>query len=136
MNWVFREQAEILKLWLTFQHPGREGVTQLIDEGYRLTATIHDRVVEHDTLELASKPDMNLVCFRTAPQWCPSDGQDELNSQVLRTLLSGREIFVSLPTHWGNRWLRVVLLNPFTNEETIDRLFDGINATLRTRQRE
>lgn len=129
-------RAEILKLWLTFQHLGREGLAQLIDESYRLTATIRDRVVEHDALELASEPEMNLVCFRAAPPWCPSDEQDELNSQVQRTLLSEHEIFVSLPTYRGNRWLRVVLLNPFTDEETIDRLFDGINATLRTRQRE
>jgi len=129
-------RAEILKLWLTFQHLGREGVTQLIDESYRLTATIRDRVVEHNALELASEPEMNLACFRAAPQWCPSDEQDELNSQVQRTLLSEHDIFVSLPTYRGDRWLRVVLLNPFTDDETIDRLFDGINATLRTRQRE
>jgi glutamate/tyrosine decarboxylase-like PLP-dependent enzyme len=129
-------RSEILKLWLTLQHLGREGLTQLIDESYRLTTTIRNRVVDHDALELASEPEMNLVCFRAAPEWCPSDEQDELNSQLQRTLLSEHEIFVSLPTYRGKRWLRVVLLNPFAGEETIDRLFDGINATLRTRQRE
>ena len=129
-------RSEILKLWLTFQHLGREGLTQLIDESYRLTTTIRDRVVDHDALELASEPEMNLVCFRAAPEWCPSDEQDELNSQLQRTLLSEHEIFVSLPTYRGKRWLRVVLLNPFTDEETIDRLFDGISATLRTGQTE
>jgi glutamate/tyrosine decarboxylase-like PLP-dependent enzyme len=127
-------RSEILKLWLTFQQLGREGLTQLIDESYRLTTTIRDRVVDHDALELASEPEMNLVCFRAAPEWCPSDEQDELNSQLQRTLLSEHEIFVSLPTYRGKRWLRVVLLNPFTDEETIDRLFDGISATLRTGQ--
>lgn len=129
-------RAEILKLWLTFQHLGREGLTQLIDESYRLTATVRDRVVEYDALELASEPEMNIVCFRAAPEWCPSDKQDGLNSQVQRTLLFEHEIFVSLPTYRGNRWLRVVLLNPFTDEEIIDRLFDGISATLRTGQTE
>ncbi|MFB6198060.1 MAG: aspartate aminotransferase family protein, partial [Halobacteriaceae archaeon] len=123
-------RAEVLKLWLTFQHLGRGGLGQLIDESYRLTALIRDQVTEHDTLELASKPEMNLVCFRAAPDWCPPDERDALNERLQRQLLSDRNIFVSLPTYRGNRWLRVVLLNPFTDETTLDRLFDGIDVFL------
>lgn len=92
-------RAEVLKLWLTFQHLGRDGVEQLIDERYRLTAGIRDHVVENDALELASEPKMNLVCFRAAPEWCPPDKRDDLNSRLQQVLLSERDIFVSLPTY-------------------------------------
>jgi L-2,4-diaminobutyrate decarboxylase len=128
-------RAEVLKLWLTFQHLGRNGVEQLIDESYRLTAEIRDHVVENDALELASEPEMNLVCFRAAPEWCPPDERDDLNSRLQRVLLSEHDIFVSLPTYRDRRWLRVVLLNPFTGKETIQRLFSGIDAFLHAETR-
>lgn len=123
-------RAEVLKLWLTFQHLGRDGLGQLIDESYRLTAAVRDHVADHDTLELASEPEMNLVCFRAAPDWCPPDERDALNGRLQRYLLSEQEIFVSLPTYRDARWLRVVLLNPFTDEATLDRLFDGVDVFL------
>jgi L-2,4-diaminobutyrate decarboxylase len=123
-------RAEILKLWLSFQHLGREGLGQLIDESYRLTAMIRTHIADHDALELASEPEMNLVCFRAVPDWCPPDERDALNGRLQRRLLSAQDIFVSLPTYRDDRWLRIVLLNPFTDETTLDRLFDGINGFL------
>ncbi|OYR49805.1 aspartate aminotransferase family protein [Halorubrum sp. Ea1] len=123
-------RAAVLKLWLTFQHLGRAGLEQLIDESYRLTALIRNHVADHDELELASEPEMNLVCFRAAPDWCLPDERDTLNGRLQRQLLSEQDIFVSLPTYRDNRWLRVVLLNPFTDETTLDQLFDGIDAFL------
>jgi glutamate/tyrosine decarboxylase-like PLP-dependent enzyme len=123
-------RAAVLKLWLTFQHLGRAGLEQLIDESYRLTSTLRDRVVEHDALELASRPETNIVCFRAVPEWCPPAERDELNGRLQEALLSEHDIFVSSPTYRDSRWLRVVLLNPFTGEETVQRLFDGIDAFL------
>lgn len=123
-------RADILKLWLTFQHLGRDSLEQLLDESYRLTASLRDRVVGHESLELASKPEMNIVCFRAVPEWCPPEEQDDLNSRLQEALLSNHDIFVSLPTYRDSRWLRVVLLNPFTGEDTIQRLFSGIDAVL------
>jgi glutamate/tyrosine decarboxylase-like PLP-dependent enzyme len=120
----------VLKLWLTLQHLGRDGLEQLVDESYRLTATVRDRVVEHDALELASTPETNIVCFRAVPEWCPPEERDDLNDRLQRALLSERDIFVSVPTYRDSRWLRVVLLNPFTGEETVRRLFGGIDAFL------
>jgi glutamate/tyrosine decarboxylase-like PLP-dependent enzyme len=123
-------RAEILKLWLTFQHLGRDGLEQLIDESYRLTTMIRDHIDEHDALELASAPEMNIVCFRAVPEWCPPEERDDLNSQLQQALLAEYDIFVSLPTYRDSRWLRVVLLNPFTGEDTIQRLFSGVDAFL------
>jgi len=127
-------RAEVLKLWLTFQHLGRDGLEQLIDESYRLTTMIRDRIVEHDALELASRPEMNIVCFRAVPEWCRSEDRDDLNSRLQQALLSEHDIFVSLPTYHDSQWLRVVLLNPFTGEETIQQLFSGIAAFLNTEE--
>lgn len=124
-------RAAVLKLWLTLQHLGRAGLEQLVDEGYRLSVVVRDRVADHDALELATEPELNLVCFRAAPTWCPPDQRDELNSRLQQTLHTEHDVFVSLPTYRDERWLRAVLLNPFTDESTIDRLFEAIDAFLR-----
>jgi hypothetical protein len=36
-----------------------------------------------------------------------------------------------LPTYRDNRWLRVVLLNPYTDATVVDRLFEEINTFLK-----
>jgi glutamate/tyrosine decarboxylase-like PLP-dependent enzyme len=127
-------RADVLKLWLTFQHLGRSGLERLIAESYRLTAAVRDRVASREALELASEPETNLVCFRAAPEWCAPGERDALNARVQRTLLREHDVFVSLPTYRGRRWLRVVLLNPFTDGAVVDRLFDGVDAVLRERR--
>jgi glutamate/tyrosine decarboxylase-like PLP-dependent enzyme len=123
-------RADVLKLWLTFQHLGRSGLGQLVEESYRLAAALRDRVYEHDALELATEPETNLVCFRAAPEWCPDDRLDELNGRLQRGLLADHDVFLSLPIFRGSRWLRAVLLNPYTGTETVDRLFEGLDAGL------
>lgn len=123
-------RAEILKLWLTVQHLGREGLEQLIDESYHLTAAVRDRVVEHGALELASEPETNVICLRAVPGWCPPEELDDLNGRLQQALLSEHDRFVSVPTYRDSRWLRIVLLNPFTGADSIRRLFDGIDAFL------
>ncbi|WP_396613120.1 pyridoxal phosphate-dependent decarboxylase family protein [Haloferax sp. S1W] len=123
-------RADVLKLWLTFQHLGRTGLEQLIDESYRLGNRLRDRVADNDALELATEPETNIVCFRVVPEWCPQGERDELNSRVQQQLHREYDVFVSLPTYRDSRWLRVVPLNPFTNEATIDRLLDSVEDVL------
>jgi glutamate/tyrosine decarboxylase-like PLP-dependent enzyme len=123
-------RADVLKLWLTFQHLGRAGLAGLVAESYRLTAAVRERVADRDALTVASEPETNIVCFRAAPDWCPPAERDALNVRLQRTLLREHDVFVSLPTYRGSRWLRVVLLNPYTDEAVVDRLFEGVDAVL------
>lgn len=51
-------------------------------------------------------------------------------------LFADRDVFVSLPTYRGSEWLRVVLLNPYTDAETLDGLFEHVDAFLADRRRE
>jgi glutamate/tyrosine decarboxylase-like PLP-dependent enzyme len=126
--------ADVLKLWLSLQHVGERGYEGLIDESYRLTDHFVSRVREREWLELASDPELNLICFRVAPDGVDESAYDELNGTAQRSLLREADVFLSLPTYRGSRWLRAVLLNPYTDEAVIDRLFDHLDGVVQRRR--
>lgn len=120
--------ADVLKLWMSLRHLGTSGYGQLIDESYLLAERVAAEVDKRPFLEIAGKPEMNIVCFRGAPDWIPSDGWDEWNANLQTYLLRTGEVFLSLPLYRGHRWLRAVLLNPYANEETVSHLFRHVDA--------
>jgi len=125
--------ADVLKLWLSLQHIGIDGYANIIDHNYRLTEQFVRRVSNRPYLQLASQPQMNIVCFRFAPKEVQSSHQDELNAKLQRYLLaeatdSSAAVFLSLPRYRGQRWLKAVLLNPYTQLETIEGLFTRIDS--------
>lgn len=127
---------DILKLWLSLQHIGIAGYRDIILHSYSLTAAFVQRVNTRSYLQLASQPQMNLVCFRLVPESADAAQQDDWNAQLQRYLLSAggsdsadakNEVFLSLPTYRGQRWLKAVLLNPYTTLDTLERLFQSID---------
>lgn len=119
--------TDVLKLWLTLQHLGKTGCAALIDAGYALTAHFVDQVRQRSYLELASPPEMNLVCFRGCPPSLPLSQWDAWNAQLQQVLLSQQQTFLSLPIFRQQRWLKAVLLNPYTTVDQITRLFEAID---------
>ena len=119
--------ADVLKLWMTLRHLGRAGLEQLIDESYRLTKHFVDRVEERPELERATEPEMNLVCFRGVPDRFGSTAHDQWNADLQQYLLREANVFLSLPRLNGRNWLRAVLLNPFTESEHVNRLFEHVD---------
>ncbi|NOK70957.1 MAG: aminotransferase class V-fold PLP-dependent enzyme [Chloroflexi bacterium AL-N10] len=125
--------AEVLKLWLSLQHIGKTGYAQLMEESYRLTDYFAQQVQKRPFLEMAGKPETNLVCFRGIPSWVSQTEWDNWNANLQTHLLQKGNTFLSLPTYRGHRWLRAVLLNPFMDEEIINNLFDQIDTFAKIR---
>src|SRR5699024_421430 len=112
--------ADILKLWASFQHIGRKGFQQLINESYHLTNFLHNKLKSFDCLQLASKPEMNIICIRGQPDWIDYSKWDKWNKGLQEYLLDKNEIYFSLPTYSNSKWLRTVILNPFIDKQTIN----------------
>ena len=111
--------VDVLKLWLSLQHIGKKGYAQLVEEGCRLANLFAQKVIERPYLELADMPETNIVCFRV---------KNELNTKELHSFLLREScFFLSLPSYRESRWLRVVLLNPYTDEKIVDELFHIID---------
>jgi len=114
--------ADILKVYLAFQHFGLNGYEKLIDYTFELRATFINDINEREYLQILSEPETNIVCFRGVPEWLNDNQLDEWNAKLQDYLLS-RDYFLSLPKYKGEIWLRAVLLNPFTTREKIDNMF-------------
>jgi len=84
-------------------------------------------VRQRSFLRLAGEIDTNIVCFRGEPDWLPADRWDDWNAALQAHLLREGHIFLSLPVYRGGRWLRAVLLNPYTSDRVIDAMFEQID---------
>ncbi|MEA5419376.1 pyridoxal-dependent decarboxylase [Spirulina sp. CCNP1310] len=119
--------ADILKLWLSFQHLGRSAYGALIDRSYDLTGYFLDHIAQRPDLTLATIPDMNILCFRATPAHLPPTAWDDWNRQLQQFLTAQGDFFLSLPRYQGNLWLKAVLLNPYTERSHLDHLFAQID---------
>ncbi|NEP58797.1 MAG: aminotransferase class I/II-fold pyridoxal phosphate-dependent enzyme [Symploca sp. SIO2G7] len=118
---------DILKLWLSLQHIGRQGYDIIIEHTYALTRLFTNAVKARPFLALASEPQMNLICFRSELPTISIDRRDDWNYQLQQWLLKQGNTFLSLPVYRKERWLKAVLLNPFTTQTHIEQLFAHID---------
>lgn len=118
---------DILKLWLSLQHIGKCGYDELINKNMKLTQYFMSCIQERAYITVTNIPQTNVICFRVTPSYLPEDKWDDWNTKMQNYLLNEENIFISLPTYRNCRWLRVVLLNPYTDESIIDNLFKKID---------
>lgn len=116
--------AEVLKLWLSLFAIGKDGYQQLIDYGYELTEITLQHLGNRAYLELIMKPQTNIVVFRMN---YVNTNIDALNSELQEYLLK-HGFFVSIPKFQGSLWLRMVLMNPFTDKDVINKFFMTIDS--------
>ena len=95
---------------------GKQGYAALIEASYALTDYFVAEIRRRPYLQLASEPDMNVVCFRGCPAQVPAQDWDDWNAGLQARLLDRHHSFLSLPKLDQSLWLKAVLLNPFTTE--------------------
>lgn len=115
--------ADILKLWLTLNHFGRQGCGELVDRSLQLAEQFRAHLSRRRELELVVEPMLNIFCFRPRQ----ADSQTMLD---LQRALQRQGFFLSLPLFRGQRWLKAVLVNPHTTEATLEALFAAIDHFL------
>lgn len=125
---------DILKLWLSLLHVGREGFASIIDQSYELAGHFVAEVKRRPFLRLAYAPEMNIVTFRGEPKGMAEDRADEWNAALQDYLVHTGKAFLSLPLLRGHRWLKAVLLNPYLDKKTISDIFTHVDEFHATRR--
>ncbi len=118
---------DIAKWWLTLLQLGKSGLGQLVDLGYENSGRFLKQIRKREYLELATEPEMNIFCFRDTRSRPESSDLARRNEQLQRYLLQNFNTFFSLPQFRNSRWLKAVLLNPFTTDEDFREIFEAID---------
>jgi L-2,4-diaminobutyrate decarboxylase len=102
---------------------------EYIDSRYDLAAAFAEMLERTPDMELAVKPDANIVCFRYAPGNLDNIKLNQINAIIRdRIIKEGSFYFVQTELE-GKLWLRTTLLNPVTD---IDDLKDLITIIIET----
>jgi len=120
-----------LKLWMTLQHLGRDGVRDLIGRHIALAEHLARLVDQAPDFELLAPPGVSIVCFRYAPPHLCGDEKrlDALNQRVMEEVQASGAAFVTQTTVRGRFALRACILHYATTESDLAALVDVVRET-------
>ena len=76
-------------------------------------------------MELALEPKSNIICFRYVPD---ETDVDEVNKKIAQKLLEEGSYYVVSTTVRGKFYLRITIMNPFTDKACLEKLISKIKA--------
>nr|HMU06219.1 pyridoxal-dependent decarboxylase [Saprospiraceae bacterium] len=95
-----------------------------VTQCYNLANTFAQLIMDEDGMELAVFPDSNIVCFRVVKE--DETATDECNIMVRNNILREGKFYIVQTKLNGRVYLRVSLMNPFTNADDLRELLDTI----------
>jgi aromatic-L-amino-acid/L-tryptophan decarboxylase len=132
-----------LKLWTALMHAGRSGLQKHIAGCNLLASNFASRIEGAPDLQLCAPVTLSVVCFRYVPetgQW--NEHQlGALNKQIMETVQSSGEAFITNAALGGRFVLRACILNYLTTEsdlialiETVRRIGSQISQTMNCKE--
>jgi L-2,4-diaminobutyrate decarboxylase len=88
---------------------------EYIDSRYDLAAEFADAIDSTPEMELAVKPDANIVCFRYAPEVHDDNKLNKINAAIRDKIIKEGSYYLVQTELEGKLWLRTTLLNPVTD---------------------
>lgn len=113
-----------LKLFLVLAMAGEEALGKNVGVLWERTRRIHDQIAARPGFQILCPPESNILCFR---HW----GEDGEQARVRQELMREGDFLLSQADVAGKRWLRMTIMNPLTDEDTIRRLLDRIEGAAR-----
>ena len=120
-----------LKLWMTLQHLGRAGVSELVGRHAALAERLAGLVDAAPDLERLAPVELSIVCFRYAPVRLRGADErlDALNKRVMEEIQAGGAAFLTQTTLAGRFALRACVLHYATTEADVAALVDAVTRT-------
>lgn len=115
-------RADAMKLWVSLQRLGADGIGALYDHLCDLTTSLHGMIAERPRFESVHEPESNILCFR-------HEGDDAFQQELRERYNRSGRGWITATVLGGRRVLRVTVMNPRTTEAHLARLLDGLEAT-------
>jgi len=118
-----------LKLWMSWQHLGTDGLGGLIEHDDDLAAYLASQLRAAGDFALACEPELSVVCFRHLPPSIaarPADEIDRYQAALQRALEIDGSAWVSVTSLRGATYLRAGIVNPNATRAEIDTLLAAL----------
>jgi L-2,4-diaminobutyrate decarboxylase len=116
---------DALKLWVALQHYGADHFAGLLETTVRNTESLHAKLTAAPDFEPMHAPESNILCFRHLPE-----RGDDFQADLRRRYNESGAGWITTTILDGARVLRVTLMNPATIDDHLDRLLDGLRASV------
>jgi len=120
-----------LKLWMTLQHLGRDGVRDLVARHIALAERLSNLVDAAPDLERLTPPGLSIVCFRCAPGSLRGndEGLNALNKRVMEEVQASGAAFLTQTMLRGRFALRACILHYATTEADVATMVAVVRET-------
>ncbi|ONF71607.1 pyridoxal phosphate-dependent decarboxylase family protein [Amycolatopsis keratiniphila] len=123
-------RPDALKLAVTFQALGRDGLARLTDRCCDAAASLAGLISARPGLRLQAWPEISTVLFRpVAADTVPVAEGNDLVAGIRRELLIAGTAVLGRATVDGLVWLKLTLLNPEVTERHLGHLLDLVETT-------
>ncbi|MGC9342806.1 MAG: pyridoxal phosphate-dependent decarboxylase family protein, partial [Bacteroidales bacterium] len=112
-----------LNVYMQLLLGGKDLFAENIDRLYDMGKTFASMCESYKYIEVAMKPDANIVCFRFNDQ---SKNLDEVNKQIRNQILKNGNFYIVQTRLQGKLYLRVSIMNPLTREEDFQNLLNEV----------
>ena len=113
-----------LKLFFNLAIVGEQGLSSLVETLYDRTRDFHRLISSRPGFSCLCPPDANILCFRCGED---SEVQDRIRQQLV---LEG-DWYLTRATIHGKSYLRLSVMNPYTEERHVSALCDRIEVLAR-----
>jgi len=110
-----------LKVWMALKEHGVDKFGRLIDQNIAQALYLAGLIEAEPSLELATAPTINIVCFRYQPGLA-GEPLKALNTEIMLQLQEQGIAALSDTTVHGEHWLRVAITNHRTRRSDLDLL--------------
>ena len=109
-----------LKLWMSWQHLGTEGLGGLVEHNDDLAAYLAASLRAAPDFDLACEPELSVVCFRHLPITVTEVDLDDYENALQRALEVDGAGWVSVTTLRGRTYLRAGIVNYLSTRAEVD----------------
>lgn len=112
--------------WAVIKYYGDRVLGEYIDSRYDLAHRFAEIIEGDKELELATRPESNIVCFRYRPMKISNGKLNELNRIIRKEIIKSGEFYLVQANLGGRIYLRTALMNALTNENDLERLLSAV----------
>jgi len=115
--------------YTAMKYHGDNYFQEYIDSRYDLTAEFATMIQEDPQMELAVKPDCNIVCFRYAPKGITEVSLNRINAAIREKIIKDGLFYIVQAELGGKVWIRLTIINPVTSIKDLQELVQLIKKT-------